>query len=134
MVNLATALRAETSRLVQAEVAKELKKLKTEIAGLKRALKASARGEPSPRRGSRRKPGAANVGRSASSARLTPASIRKHRQRLGLTQVELGELCGVTPIAVYFWESGRTTPKGKNVERLAGIPKMTLRQAERELA
>ena len=43
---------------------------------------------------------------------LTPEAIRDVRQRLGLTQVQLAEWIGCTPIAVSYWERGTRTPTG----------------------
>ncbi len=43
---------------------------------------------------------------------LSPEAIRIARQRLGLTQVQLAERIGCTPIAVSYWERGTRTPTG----------------------
>lgn len=44
--------------------------------------------------------------------------IREQRNRLGLTQVQLGERCGVTGAAVSQWESGTTAPD--DIQAVAG--------------
>lgn len=36
--------------------------------------------------------------------------IKEARKARGLTQQQLGELCGVTRQAVYYWESGMREP------------------------
>ena len=41
---------------------------------------------------------------------LTAAQVKGIRAKLGLSQASFAKLAGVTPVAVYFWESGRTTP------------------------
>jgi DNA-binding transcriptional regulator YiaG len=43
---------------------------------------------------------------------VSPEAIRVARQRLGLTQVQLAERIGCTPIAVSYWERGTRTPTG----------------------
>jgi DNA-binding transcriptional regulator YiaG len=43
---------------------------------------------------------------------VSPTAIRIARQRLGLTQVQLAERIGCTPIAVSYWERGTRTPTG----------------------
>jgi DNA-binding transcriptional regulator YiaG len=44
-------------------------------------------------------------------ARATPASIRRHRHRLGLSQAALGELLKVSTNSVANWESGASKPR-----------------------
>ena len=43
---------------------------------------------------------------------VSPTAIRIARQRLGLTQVQLAERIGCTPIAVSYWERGTRRPTG----------------------
>jgi transcriptional regulator with XRE-family HTH domain len=38
------------------------------------------------------------------------ATLRLHRDRLGLSQTELAELLGMTMTVISDWETGRTTP------------------------
>jgi transcriptional regulator with XRE-family HTH domain len=45
-------------------------------------------------------------------------NITRYRERAGLSQQQLGLRCGVTQVAIHFWEKGRTTP---NLIRLALI-------------
>ena len=56
------------------------------------------------------------------------------RKRLDITQRELALLAKVTPLCVYFWESGKTTPTGERVERLKKIAAMTPASAKRRAA
>ncbi|MEM7249248.1 MAG: helix-turn-helix domain-containing protein [Acidobacteriota bacterium] len=120
MSNLASALKDEVARLVRKEVERELAGLRKEIDGLRRAVAKGVAPPPA-----RRRSGAVRGGRSS----FTPESIRSHRHRLGLSQKELAALTGVTPVAVYFWESGRTTPRGKSVDALNEVRKMGVRAA-----
>lgn len=43
---------------------------------------------------------------------FTPEAIKAFRKRKGLTQIELGKLCGVGKSAVCLWESGESAPSG----------------------
>ena len=43
---------------------------------------------------------------------MSPEAIRDARQRLGLTQVQLAERIGCTPIAISYWERGTRRPTG----------------------
>ena len=46
-------------------------------------------------------------------------NIRKARAEAGLTQAQLAEAVGVTEQAVYYWESGESSPKGRNLDALS---------------
>ncbi len=136
MQKLANALSTELNRLARIEAAKAVAPLKAEIAELKKLVRqqqgkstkaSSKRSRPGKTRGS------TTNGRTASSARLTPKSIRGHRERLGLTQADFALLAGVTPVAVYFWESGRTKPGPKNVDVLSEIRKLGVKAAWRRV-
>ncbi|MDA0695969.1 MAG: helix-turn-helix domain-containing protein [Proteobacteria bacterium] len=47
--------------------------------------------------------------------------IAKKREAKGLDQTELAHLLEITPQAVQQWESGQTSPRGKNLEALTNI-------------
>lgn len=46
-------------------------------------------------------------------------TIREYRLAAKLTQVQLSHKVGVTPSAVYNWESGRNEPKASQLKRMA---------------
>jgi DNA-binding transcriptional regulator YiaG len=69
-----------------------------------------------------------------SRARLSPALIRKLRSRLGLTQVQVAGLLGVTGAAVAQWESGASTPSDGNRATLIALRKLGRRDVQRLLA
>lgn len=66
------------------------------------------------------------------SARFSAGLIRKLRTRLGLSQQELGTLVGVTPVAVGFWEQGRSRPSEAKRAALVALRKRGKREV-REL-
>lgn len=45
------------------------------------------------------------------------------RRQLGLSQASLGELLGISNVAVSMWESGRTTPSGPALKLLERLEK-----------
>lgn len=47
--------------------------------------------------------------------------IRYERDRIGITQKELGQMVGVLPQTVSMWEQGRTTPDSITLNQLAEI-------------
>ncbi len=67
-------------------------------------------------------------------ARFSPALIRKLRTRLGLSQAELATLTGVSGVAVWSWESGRTRPTAGNRAALVAVRKLGKREAKRLVA
>ena len=47
--------------------------------------------------------------------------IKDLRKSKGLTQNELGEMCGVSGVSVYKWETGRVEPDISNIKKLSEI-------------
>lgn len=45
-------------------------------------------------------------------ASLAASKIRAYRRENGLTALELGEMLGVSEVAVLYWEKGRNLPRG----------------------
>ena len=52
---------------------------------------------------------------------LTPEQVREIRTRLGLSQKELAAKLGVSANSVCNWETGKTTPRGKSIEKLLAM-------------
>lgn len=68
------------------------------------------------------------------SARLSPRLVQSLRRRLGLSQMGLGRLVGVSAPAVAHWEAGNTAPQGRNRAVLVGLRKVGKREARALLA
>jgi len=66
-------------------------------------------------------------------SRLSPRLIRSLRRRLGLSQRDLARLAGVTPLAVYQWESGAFKPKKEKKSMLVALRKLGRRDAKKLL-
>jgi DNA-binding transcriptional regulator YiaG len=66
-------------------------------------------------------------------SRISPRLIRSLRNRLGLSQRDLARLAGVTPLAVYQWESGVFKPKKEKKSVLVALRKLGRREAKRLL-
>jgi DNA-binding transcriptional regulator YiaG len=127
-------LNATITRIVRDELQQALGAIQQEVASLQRTVAGSTRGTGRPAgrppgrppgRGPGRPPGRAAAkaapapkARRAAGQRggrreagtLTAKEVKAIRAKLGLSQARLARLAGVTPVAVYFWESGRTTP------------------------
>ena len=67
-------------------------------------------------------------------ARLSPRLIQKLRARLGLSQVGLARLVGVSAAAVVQWERGRSAPAEQNRNALIGLRKVGRREVKQLLA
>ena len=105
MPSLESALQSAITRHVRRELAgvrKELAVLRKAVERAARTGAAASSGKAGPR-GGRRTAGTLKADR-----------IRAIRARLGVSQALFAKMTGVTPVAVYYWESGRTTP---SVER-----------------
>ncbi len=68
-----------------------------------------------------------------SRARVTPASIRRHRHRLGLSQTELGELLDVSTNTIVRWEAGSSQPRPQHKTALSRLRDLGVREVGRML-
>lgn len=53
--------------------------------------------------------------------KLLGYNIRREREKLGLSQTELGKLIDATKQTVSNWENGNRTPTNKTIDKLATI-------------
>jgi len=66
--------------------------------------------------------------------RMTPASIKKLRQRLRLSQRQLGLLMGASTNSVLRWEAGKSAPRQANKAAFATLRRIGVREAKQRLA
>ena len=67
-------------------------------------------------------------------SRLTPDRIHRLRNRLGISQRELGILTGSSLGAVLSWEKGKFRPKGEKKVALVALRKLRKREVKKILA
>lgn len=67
-------------------------------------------------------------------ARLSPRLVQRLRNRLGLSQMALARLVGVSAPAVAHWEAGNAAPTGQNRATLVALRKVGKREAKELLA
>jgi DNA-binding transcriptional regulator YiaG len=67
-------------------------------------------------------------------SRFTPERIRGLRNKLGISQRELGVLVGSTTGAVLSWEKGKFKPRGEKKAALVALRKVRKRGAKKMLA
>jgi DNA-binding transcriptional regulator YiaG len=136
MPDLGKALREEMTRVAGRELRAALNPLNEQIRSLERevsALSSQIAGtqgpaaKPSGQPSGDAKPDARNE---KVSVRVTPASIKKHRKRLRLSQAQMGKLLGVSAITILNWEQGKSKPRTANREAIAELRTMKLKDAE----
>ena len=134
VTNLASALRAEVRKLAAREVEKGLRQVRTlqrQLKKLRQAARASRRTLRSMERDvvrleSRVPAGGVRRGRGA---RMSGEEIRGLRSRLGMTREQFARVLGVSPGSIFGWETGRTVPRGRSMDRVVEVKKMGVRRA-----
>lgn len=53
--------------------------------------------------------------------------LRVARQSRGLTVAEVAADVGVSPVSIYYWESGRVRPRDRNLSLICKILKLPVR-------
>ena len=131
MPTLAATLKAEIRRLAAREVQKALRSLKRVQRQMK-AMRARNRAQRTEvrrleRRVERVKQTTGGGGRGRG-GRVSPEAIRTLRSRLGMTREQFAKILGVSAGSIFGWETGRTMPRGRSVQRIAEVRKMGVRK------
>ena len=136
MPNIASVFKEETARLARKEanallapLRKSNAQYRRDIAELKRQLQAMRKELDFLSKQERkrlRKPTPASAGEGK---RFSPAWLRAHRERLGLSAADYAELVGVSGQTIYNWEHGTSTPRKAQVAALAAIRGIGKREA-----
>ena len=142
MANIASVLKDEIARVARKELRVETEKLKkasgqyrADIAALKRRVadlerqvsrleKAAAKHAVVP----------ATPATGSTRVRFSAEGLSKHRQRLGLSAVDLGILLGVSGQTIYNWEAGKSQPRTEQKVAIAGIRALGKRDTALRLA
>lgn len=140
MPNLQAVLREEIARLARKEIKKEVSTLKKQsaqyrrdIAALKRTVDKQGR-ELDFLRGREKsrlveEPDADVV----EDARFSPAWLRTHREKLGLSAADYGRLVGVSGLSIYNYESEKSVPRTAQKAKLAAVRGLGKREAQQRL-
>lgn len=103
--------------------------LKRQITALQRDLKAlskSKRGAGVSTSSSESEEGTAH--------RFQVRGLKSLRARLGLSATDLGRLIGASGQSIYNWETGKATPRKKQIAALATVRGLGKREAQKKLA
>jgi DNA-binding transcriptional regulator YiaG len=136
MPNLASVLKEEIRRLARKEAKAQVSQLRTasaqyrrDIAALKRQVKAQekiiARLK---KQAGATKPEPA-VAADEQQIRFSPAWVRKHRAKLGLSAADYAALVGVSPLTIYNWEKGKSRPQQRQLRAWGAMKSIGKREA-----
>jgi DNA-binding transcriptional regulator YiaG len=141
MPNIASVLKDEILRLARKEVRKEIESLKkasaqfrSDIATLKRGVATLEKQLARQGKKASKKLTPSAGAEDSRGVRFSSKGFASHRQRLGLSAAEMGELLGVSAQTVYHWESGKTQPRRQQLGVIAAIRGMGKREAKARLA
>lgn len=140
MPNLAQTLKQEISRIARKEVRGDVAALRkavtaqrSEIASLKRAVKELGTQLRSAQKAVRRAAPAVveqtDAGRPGRKPSFNADRLKAKRQALGMNQVQMAQLLGISSLSLWKWESGRVTPRPGMLERYFAAMKMGKREA-----
>jgi transcriptional regulator with XRE-family HTH domain len=65
--------------------------------------------------------------------RFSAKGLAAQRRRLGLSAAAVAQLLGVSALSVYKWESGKTRPRARQIEAIAGLRGLGKREALKRL-
>ncbi len=142
MPNLNAVLGEEIRRLARKEIKVQMKPLseavsryRSDIAALKkqnrdleRRLNQVAKGKATVV-----KTAAGGGGDEGPRPRFSPAWVKKHRDKLGLSAADYGALAGVTGLTIYNWEKGTSVPRTKQLHAWGEIRTLGKREAVKRL-
>ena len=140
MPNIATALKAEISRIARREIRletasakkfqgaarSEIAKLKREVQSLQSQLRKASRATRVSATSGEEEPGRV--------ARVSPKAIASLRRRLGLSAETFGRLLGTSSQSIYNWEAGKATPRGESAVKIASLKGVAKRVVAAHLA
>ncbi|AOS78429.1 hypothetical protein Q5W_05330 [Hydrogenophaga sp. PBC] len=146
MTTFAVSLKKEIARMARKELKGDIESLRktaaghrSEIAALKRELKALRDETKRQARQLKRVPGAVATSteeaapRRGRQARYSAESFAAMRKKLGITQAQMGQVLGVSTLSVYKWESGQVMPRQTQQEKILALKKVGKRAVEKLL-
>lgn len=141
MPNIGTVLKQEIARVARKEQRGELQQLKKtvaqyrgQIAQLKRRLQVLEQQVRRQARGGGRAAAVPEDDEGGPQLRFSAKGLAAQRKRLGLSAAAVAKILGVSALSVYKWESGKTRPRARQLEAIAGLRKMGKREAMTRLA
>jgi DNA-binding transcriptional regulator YiaG len=140
MGKLEFTIRSEIQRLAKREIRSTFIPLRREVRAMRLRLSSLSKNfsvldrlakeqmEKTPKKGLEASP------EEVKASRLTPDRIRSLRNKLGISQRELGILTGASLGAVLSWEKGKFKPRAEKKAALVALRKLRKREVQRILA
>jgi DNA-binding transcriptional regulator YiaG len=136
MPNLASILKSEISRVAKREIRTELQLLKkasaryrADIASLKRTVASLEREVRKSTKGPRSTSDSDVAPGAEPQRRFSAKRLAAHRAKLGLSAENYGRLCGVSGQTIYKWEREKSRPQAAQLQALAQIRAIGIREA-----
>ncbi|MBB6429046.1 helix-turn-helix domain-containing protein [Algisphaera agarilytica] len=142
MPNLNTVLGEEIRRLARKEIRaqvgatqKTVAKYRSEIAELKRRISDLERRLNYVEKQEKKRLGqpASAEESGAKRPRFSPGWVKKHREKLGISAADYGQLVGVSGLTIYNWEKGDSNPREKQLLAWGEIRNLGKREALKRL-
>ena len=133
MPNLNQILREEIVRISKREINQQVKALKSQLVEMRKTAREQRRRieqleKELAGKADKERVIAPRTVNEDDDVRVPRGSVRKHRERLGLSQREMAQLLDVSALTVSNWETERTSPSGKNKLGFAELRKMGARE------
>jgi DNA-binding transcriptional regulator YiaG len=137
---LESAIKSEIQRLAKREIRSTFIPLRREVRAMRLRLSTLSKNfsglnrlakeqmQKVPRKGLEASP------EEVKSSRLTPDRIRRLRNKLGISQRELGILTGSSLGAVLSWEKGKFKPRGDKKSALVALRRLRKRDVKKMIA
>ena len=140
MPNIGTVLREEISRLSRRESRSQVEATRKataqhrrDIAALKRQVAQLQRQVTQLSNKVHGAPPAVSSDSTAKHVRFAAKGLRSQRNRLGLSQTDMGTLLGVSAQSIYNWESESARPRDEQLVKLAALRGIGKREAGERL-
>ncbi len=133
MPNLNQILREEIVRLAKREINQQMRPLKDQLVDMRKTDREQRRRieqlekELAGKADKERVIAPRTVGED-DDVRVPRGSVRKHRERFGISQREMALLLDVSTLTVSNWETEKTSPSGENKLAFAELRKMGVRE------
>ncbi len=149
MSNIATALKAEVTRLARKELRnesdvlkralvlqrKEIASLKGRLQALEKIVQRLGKTPKSPRAEPRAPASKVDIENDAAEGlRFRAKGMASNRKRLGLSAADFGLLVGATGQSIYAWEAGKSKPRAGALKAIASLRHIGKRELAARLA
>ena len=136
MPNLNQILKEEIVRLAKREIKQQVGPLKDQLVDVRRTAREQRRRIEQLERELASKADKETVSRTVSEdddVRVRKGSVKKHRERLGISQREMGLLLEVSNFTISNWELDKSSPNGQNKLAFAELRAMGVREVRERL-